>query len=669
MATEVRGSAGGPTVTGILGLAAGRPAGTAPRAGRLIGAIERATTAFLDLQHPDGYWLGELEVDITIDAELVMFYHFMGLAEREAESIRKALEYIRRRQNPNGSWGLYPGDPGNVSATVEAYFAFKLGGHSPREPHMARAREFVLKQGGVMATRMLTKIYLTYFGQFSWSGIPTMPPAVVLLPASSRLSIYEFACWARSYTVPLLILNAKRPHCRVPPEAGVDELYTVPREQIKSYSFTSDAKLISWENLFGQADRVLKLLDRCSIRLAQGTSIRRAAAWVLERQTPDGAWGGIFPAMVNSMMALKVLGYSLDDPVIARGLEALKGYQIVESDHLRQQPCLSPCWDAAWGALLIEDLGRILGGGLRERAEAARERALDWLAPRQILQPGDWSVKASGVEPGGWAFQFHNEWYPDNDDTAVTLMAYHAALSRRRKPEWERAFTRGLTWLLGLQDDDGGWAAFERNINKEIFNSLPFSDCKNMLDPSTPDLAGRVLECLGRTGHNANFLPAARCLAYIRGSQEEDGSWFGRWGVNYIYGTWSVLLALEQMDFPPDDPLVRRAADWLESVRNSDGGWGESCASYDGGPPGVGRTTASQTAWAMMGLIAAGRADTEAVRGGAEYLLETQLADGLWDEEDWTGTGFPGAYYMKYHMFSKYFPLLALARYRRALER
>jgi len=636
----------------------------------LSRAVERAAAGFLALQHPDGYWLGELEADITLNAEYVLFLHFMGLSSGEGEAIRKSLEHIRRHQNPDGSWSIYRGGPGSLSATIEAYFAFKLGGHSPDEPHMAKAREFVLSRGGVMSARMLTKFYLTYFGQFDWEGIPSMPPALILLPAVSTFSIYEFACWARSYTVPLFILNTKRPRAHVPPGCGVEELYCVPRDRIRSYAFRSDAKLISWENFFCKADRMLKFLDRCSIRLAEGTSLRRTEAWILERQNADGGWGGIFPAMINSMMALKVLGHPNDHPAIAKGLEALRGFQIVEEDHLRQQACVSPVWDTCWGAMLLDELSEVLDGSvLTSKVEEARSLALDWLVARQVLRQGDWSVKTPHVEPGGWAFQFHNDFYPDNDDTAAVLMGLAAGMRRQMRPSWTGAFTRGLRWLFAMQNDDGGWASFERNINKEIYNALPFNDCKNMLDPSTPDLAGRALECLGRVGYRPDFPPAARCIRYLRASQEPDGSWFGRWGVNYIYGTWSVLMALEQIGVPPDDPMVRRGADWLESVRNPDGGWGESCASYEGGPPGVGRTTASQTAWALMGLIAAGRGRSEAARRGAGFLVETQEADGLWSEEDWTGTGFPGAFYIKYHYYSKYFPALALARYRRALER
>jgi squalene-hopene/tetraprenyl-beta-curcumene cyclase len=528
---------------------------------------------------------------------------------------------------------------------------------------MVRARTWILANGGILQARALTKIFLAFFGQFPWKGLPEIPVAWMFLPRISAFNIYEFACWARTYTVPLMVLNAKRPYCPLEPHEFIEELY-VEAPEARDFSIPVNGRFFSWKNFFKQVDNVLKILERNPLKPGRNWALRKAERWILEHQDEPGDWGGIFPAMMNSVMALLALGHTLDEPPLRKGCEALERLciraTIDGADTIRVQPCVSPVWDTAWAVLALMSSGS-------EESDPIVANGCSWLQSQQIRRAGDWAVKAPGVEPGGWCFQFANDFYPDIDDSAVVLMSLTHGSDRSDAADETAA--RGFRWVLALQNDDGGWGAFERHVDNPIYNQLLFNDKQNMLDPSTADVTARVAEMMGvmgmRLGEGDG--PLERAVEFLRRDQQPDGSWWGRWGINYIYGTWSVLVALRAFELPADDPMARRAVAWLESVQRSDGGFGESAASYeDPAARGGGPSAPSQTAWALMGLIASGEAGGTAAQKAAAYLTERQAEDGDWIEPDWTGTGFPGAFYLRYHMYRLYFPLMALGRYRTA---
>ncbi|MBI4576798.1 MAG: squalene--hopene cyclase [Planctomycetes bacterium] len=657
-----RGGAHAGAVTGAPGGAAparpaSRPRPSRRRRGALADAIARGAGRLLAERRPGGWWCAFLEGDIGLNAEYILFCRFMGLERRRR--VAMAARTLLSRQLADGSWPLYGGGPGNLSTTVESYFALKLAGYRAGDERLERAREFIRAHGGVMATRVLTKIYLSYFGQFDSAGIPSVPIEMMFMPRFSAFNIYEFACWARTYTVPLMVLNSKRPVVAVSDAESVDELYLETRGSI-DYSRGRDAPILSWRNFFTQVDRLLKVFERHPLEFPRRLAFKRAEYWLLEHQDLSGEWGGIFPAIINSLMALRTLGYPLDHPVLEKGIAALEGLQVVQGDGLVQQPCHSPVWDTAWAVMALAEAGC-------EDGRPAVAEAVDWLYGQQVRRPGDWSVKNPCVEPGGWPFQFRNDFYPDNDDSAAVLLALGQGPMDAGGARAE-AVRRGLAWVRSMQNDDGGWAAFEKHVDNEIYNEIPFNDCKNMLDPSTADVTARVVEMLGARGEGLDDPAVARAVDYLRRAQEADGSWFGRWGVNYVYGTWSVLCALASVGVPAEDPAVRRGVAWLASRQDEDGGFGETCESYttDRNRAGRGQSTPSQTAWGLMGLVAGGDAATEAARRAAAWLVEAQRSDGDWDEDAWTGTGFPGAFYLRYHLYRLYFPVLALARYRDA---
>ncbi|MHC5021339.1 MAG: squalene--hopene cyclase [Planctomycetota bacterium] len=603
---------------------------------------------------PESYWVGLLEADVTLNAEYLMF---MRLIDRwDADKAAKLAAWIRHKQLEDGSWAIFEGGDGDLSATIEAYFGLKLSGATQDEPALVKAREFILAHGGAMKARSLTKIFLALFGEFSWKGLPEIPVEWMFLPRISAFNIYEFACWARAYTVPLMVLNAKRHVCTLPPEQGIDELYCEPAGE-RDFTIVCDSAFFSWTGLFAQVDKVLKLIERSPVK------------WILEHQDEPGDWGGIFPAMMNSVLALLALGHSIDEPVLRKGCESLERLAVRETvdgtDMMWMQPCVSPVWDTAWAVLALMSSGST-------EADAAVNDSCRWLESRQIRRPGDWAVKAPGVEPGGWCFQFANDFYPDIDDSSVVLMALtHRSDASDASSE---TFARGFRWVLALQNDDGGWGAFERHVDNPIYNKLLFNDKQNMLDPSTADVTARVVEMMGVMGVRTDPLlgmdgPLERGLTFLRREQEPDGSWWGRWGANHVYGTWSVLVALHACDIPKNDPAIRKAVAWLESIQNPDGGFGESLRSYESAEwRGKGASTPSQTAWALMGLIAAGEAGGTAAQKAATWLTTAQAADGDFIEPEWTGTGFPAAFYLRYHMYRLYFPLMALGRYRAAIH-
>jgi squalene-hopene/tetraprenyl-beta-curcumene cyclase len=575
---------------------------------------------------------------------------------------RRLVRRMRETQAQDGGWRLYSGGRSYLSITIQAYFAAKLAGVSADEPWMRRAREFILREGGVEQANVITKFYLALFGQCPWDWVPAMPIAVMLVPRGTVFNIYEMSYWARTCVVPLLVLYYQKRTFSVPAHAAIPELFREPQgARRRAKAPWHSVPVLSWRNFFRHADRVLKMIGKLDLNFRyRRYALELAERWILEHQDKDGGWGGIFPAMTHSVMALHVLGYSNDSKPVRMGLEAISALEITEGETTRVQPCLSPVWDTAWAVIALAK------AGLRRDHKVIRQ-ATDWLYSRQIRRRGDWAIKCPEVPAGGWAFQFHNDFYPDTDDTSAVLMALlnsHYRDDERKK----ESFDLGVKWLLGLQNDDGGWGAFERKVENTIWNDIPFNDAQNMLDPSTADVTGRCLELLAKLGYPRTHPAVARAIRFLKKEQERDGKWWGRWGVNYIYGTWSALSALGAAKEPPDSPCMIRGANWLESVQNPDGGWGESCRSYEGGPPGRGPSTASQTAWAIMGLLAAGAGARESCRRGVEWLLANQTEDGRWEEEAFTGTGFPGVFYLRYHGYRAYFPLLALARYREIME-
>lgn len=621
-------------------------------------AIHRTQEYVLSIQHPLGYWIGELEADSTLTSEYLMLRRFLGRVDQNLE--RKAANYLRAKQLPDGGWDLFPGSPSDISATVKAYFALKLVGHGPDEPFMAKARENILAKGGVTKANVFTKITLALFGQYDWRGIPAMPIEIMLLPRQSYFNIYEVSYWSRTVIVPLCILMDLKPVCRIPEAARIDELY-VPSRAEADLRFPLGDQLISWKNFFIGLDRLLPNLENWAPRPFRARARQRALAWTLTRMGPGGL-GGIYPAMANAVMALHTLGYSEDHPKMAEGWKEIELLGIEEVDTFRMQPCLAPIWDTSLA------MNALVESGLPANHPALLNAAA-WLVQGQILRRGDWQVKRPNLPAGGWPFQFRNDFYPDTDDTAMVLMA----LKKVRLPDRtdiRQIIKVGLGWFLGMQSESGGWGSFDADNTRFLLNHIPFADHGALLDPPTEDLAGRGLETLGTYGETAAHPEAARALAFIKETQCADGSWYGRWGVNYIYGTWSVLRGLQAIGENMNAPYVRRAVQWLEEHQNVDGGWGETLLSYaDPALAGKGESIPSQTAWALLGLLAAGEARSPAVARGIRYLVETQRPDGSWDDPRWNGTGFPRVFFLKYHLYPVYFPLWALGVYREALSR
>lgn len=655
--------------------------GVAPAASRLDTAIRRLQGYFRCIQNDLGYWWGELESNNTMEAEYVMLSRFLGVRNPERE--RHIVNYILSKQLDDGSWAIYYGAPGDLSTSVECYFALKMCGEHPDSDHMRRAREFILSHGGIPQARMFTRIWLSLFGQWEWDGTPKLPMMMVLLPHWAPMSIYRFASWARGCIVPLSIVLSRRPVRPVPPEHSIDELlpngragtdYSLPAPP--GFNLPRLAHLV--EQTLGS------IYKRFRVNPFRKAAERKAIQWILDHQEDDGSWGGIQPPWVYSLIALSVCGFDDDHPTMARGFSGIETFGIQKGDRWTVQGCISPVWDTC---LIVQ--------GLAESGVPADDSmmasAVRWLVDQQILVGGDWQVQAPRLQPGGWAFEFHNNCYPDIDDTAEVVLA----LRLGKLPDGEdhlrqEAINRALDWVAGMQNSDGGWASFDKNNNHGYVTALTFSDFGEVLDPSSADVTAHVAEMYGKLGYRMDqrFLQSA--YRYLRSEQEDDGSWFGRWGVNYIYGLGAALPGLEAIGEGMNHPYVVRAVQWLIDHQNDDGGWGESCASYvDSTLRGMGASTASQTAWAIIALVAAGRADHPATHRGVNYLLETQRPEGDWDEPYFTGTGFPGylkgervakvpqpgergfqgaelsaGFMINYHLYRNTWPLIALARYR-----
>ena len=622
-------------------------------------AISRARDVLLATQAPDGHWVGEAEANSTITSEYLLLCHLLDRVDREREA--KMVRYLRERQLADGGYSLYDGGSANLSATIKAYFAMKVAGVSVDDPAMAAARALILERGGPVQADVFTKILLALFGEYDWRGVPSMPVEIMLLPRWSFFNLLEVSYWSRTVIVPLLILMDSKPVMRLPESCRLDELWPVPREHV-SLRFPRiprpfSPKRFIWKNLFIGVDDALKGWERLGPRPFRGRAIEAALRWLEERLAVPGGLGGIFPAMTNAVLALRTLGYPEDHPLIRGQIKEIENLGVETTDSLHYAPCVSPVWDTSLAAnALIES------GLAPDHPQLVR--AGEWMMDKQITVPGDWQVKRPDVPPGGWPFQYHNDFYPDLDDSAMVMMALAKiqGLDPERKA---RCMERGLAWFVGMQGSDGGWASFDADNSRLVFNNIPFADHGALLDPSTEDLTGRGLELLGTLGHGPDHPAAQRALGFIRKTQHETGAWYGRWGVNYIYGTWSVLRGLGAIGEDCSADYIQRAIAWIEQRQNDDGGWGETLASYeDETLAGRGESIPSQTAWALLGLFAAGRTEGKAVEQGIRYLIDTQTADGSWEDPLWNGTGFPRVFYLKYHLYAKYFPLWALGVYR-----
>ncbi len=618
---------------------------------RLEGALERANDWLLARQHDEGYWVAELEGDTILESEYVLLLAFLGLESNPV--CARMARYIRDQQLEDGGWAIYPGGPTDVSASVKAYFALKLVGIDPLDPAMVRARSAILEAGGAHECNSFTRFYLALLGQISYDDCPCVPPELVLIPAWLNFSLSAMSAWTRTIVVPLSIMSFYKPVRRLEPDRGIAELFRPDR----ALPSRATARWFTWTNFFLGMDRVLKWLDRRVPGALRKPAVRTAHQWMLAHCENTDGLGAIFPPMVYSIIALRCLNYDVDSTEVQWALRQLRGLQIAEGDQVRVQPCTSPVWDTAIATICLADAGV-------PPDHSAWKRAVDWLLSKEVRHPGDWQIRRPGLEPTGWHFQFHNAFYPDLDDSAMVLLGLKRS-PLASEPATAAAVARGVDWLLSMQNRDGGWAAYDVDIDNQVLTKLPFADHNAMLDPSCADITARVIELLGTLGYRSEHPSVARALEYLFRTQEPEGCWYGRWGVNYVYGTWQVLQGLCAIEFPMDHPALEKAAAWLESTQQPSGAWGETCRSYDEPAlKGTGAATPSQTAWATLGLIAAGRASTPAVKRGIEYLVETQLADGSWEENSFTGTGFPRVFYLKYHYYRVYFPLMAIARHR-----
>jgi squalene-hopene/tetraprenyl-beta-curcumene cyclase len=621
---------------------------------QVVDAIAASQKHLLSIQNPDGYWWAELESNVTITSEAVLLHKIWGT--EKTRPLHKVENYLRSQQREHGGWELFYGDGGDLNTTVEAYMALRLLGVPATDTALLKAKSLILAKGGISKTRIFTKLHLALIGCYNWRGLPSLPPWVMLLPDNFFFNIYELSSWARSSTVPLLIVFDRKPIFNIDQPINLDELYA---EGVNNVCWELP-KNGDWSDIFNILDDGFKLAESINFVPFRNEGIKAAEKWILERQEVTGDWGGIIPAMLNSLLALKCLDYDANDPVIERGLKAVDNFAIETENSYSVQPCVSPVWDTAWAIRALIDSGFAPN-------DPAIVKAGEWLIEKQILDYGDWNVKNKQGKPGAWAFEFENRFYPDVDDSAVVVMALHQAKLPNEELK-KQAIDRALNWIATMQCKPGGWAAFDLDNDQEWLNSVPYGDLKAMIDPNTADVTARVLEMLGACNLSIPANNLEKSLDYLLKEQEIEGCWFGRWGVNYIYGTSGVLSALALINPLKYARDINQGAAWLVKVQNSDGGWGETCFSYnDPSLKGKGDSTASQTAWALIGLIAAGEATDklaiDSIEKGINYLLETQKLDGTWDEEYFTGTGFPCHFYLKYHLYQQYFPLMALGRY------
>lgn len=627
----------------------------------LDGAIDRAEAYLRSLQAEDGHWCGELEGDTILESEYALMLYFLGRSD--TARFRQLANYLRGSQCDEGGWANYPGGPPDASVSTKAYFVLKLVGDSVDEAHMIRARQVIRAAGGIDRTNSYTRLLLSIFGVYSWDDAPAVPPEIILFPRWFYFNIYAMSSWSRAIVVPLSIIWAHKPSCPVPAEHRLDELFVAEDERPALPGLSLKKRVGS--TFFTVADRGLKAAEDFGLKPFRRIALGRAEAWVEKRLPDSGGLGAIFPSIMNTVVAFVCQGRSVRDPAVTSQLREIEKLEIVNGDEMRIQPCFSPVWDTALA------MGALLECGA-ESSDPALQRGARWLLDKEVRQPGDWS-KSVAVEPGGWYFEYANEFYPDCDDTAEVITVLDRVKLNEADDDRVQALERAVNWLSGMQSRNGGWGAFDRDCDRSLLELVPFADHNAMIDPPTVDVSSRCIEALMARGVAVKGKRVERGLAFLYSEQEDDGSWYGRWGSNYLYGTWLVLCALHTAGEDMSSPAVRRAVDWLLSVQHEDGGWGESLLSYtDPTTKGIGPTTAAQTAWAILGLIAAGVADEErgalALERGIDCLLVRAREDGSWYDEHWTATGFPEVFYLRYHLYACYFPLQALAQYRRLLE-
>jgi squalene-hopene/tetraprenyl-beta-curcumene cyclase len=610
--------------------------------------LEKARDHLLGLQNPAGWWQGELETNVTMDAEDLLLRHFLGILTDD--DLRDAALWIRNNQRDDGTWANFYGGPADLSTTAEAYVALRLAGDTPDEPHMKRAADWITSRGGLTATRVFTRIWLALSGLWSWDELPVIPPEIIYLPSWFPLNIYDWGCWARQTIVALAVVASHRP-CR-PLPFGIDELYAAqpglpPKGDQHDF----------WSSFFNNLDVALHKIEPRFPKRARRAALRRCADWIIARQEADGCWGGIQPPWVYSIMGLHLMGFGLDHPVLAKAIAGLDRFTIRDERGRRLEACQSPVWDTALTMTALADAGL-------PPDHPALVKSGDRILAEEIFGPGDWQVRRPHTAPGGWAFEFDNDNYADTDDTAEVILALRRVDFKDRAAGGRAAIGRGLAWLEGMQCKDGGWAAFDADNTRQLVNKLPFCDFGAVIDPPSADVTAHIVEALAAEGL-ASETACRRGVVWLLKNQEPDGSWFGRWGANYVYGTGAVVPALIAAGVKPGKPPVRRAVEWLLAHQNADGGWGEDLRSYDDPAEWSGRgdSTASQTAWALLALLAAGESRSAAVERGIRWLAQTQRADGTWDEPQFTGTGFPRDFYLNYHLYRLAFPVSALGRY------
>jgi squalene-hopene/tetraprenyl-beta-curcumene cyclase len=618
-----------------------RDVASAPAPDALV-ALKRARGHLLSLQDAGGWWKGELQTNVTMDAEDILLREFLGI--RDASETERSAAWIRSQQRDDGSWSNFYGGPGDLSTTIESYVALRLAGDGPDAAHMRSAAAFARDGGGVEGARVFTHIWLALFGAWPWKHVPELPPELMLLPSWAPLSIYDFACWARQTVVALSIVLAVRPTRALP--FKLDELRG-PHEWTRSRGHSTTARALAF------ADRALALYGRRAFRPLREAGLAAAERWIVRRQEADGSWGGIQPPWVYSLIALHLRGYPIEHPLMKAGLDGLERFTVEEDSSRRLEACQSPVWDTALAIIALADAGT-------PADDPALLRAADWLLDEQVLLAGDWSVRRPALRPGGWSFEFDNDYYPDVDDTTEVVLAL-LRVAHTEPDRVKQAIARAIDWVEGMQDTGGGWGAFDAANTKRMLRELPFSDFGEVIDPPSADVSAHALEMLAALGL-ADTDAARSGLRWLSAEQEPEGSWFGRWGVNHVYGTGAAVPALVAAGVAIDDERIRRAVRWLENHQNPDGGWGEDPRSYvDPAEIGRGPSTASQTAWALLALHAAGERSL-AVRRGIRFLVTSQREDGDWDEPEYTGTGFPGHFYINYHLYRLVFPIMALAR-------
>ncbi len=652
----------------------------------MLDVLGKANSWLLERQCASGYWCATLEGDSILESEYVLLQAYLG--QLNSTNVTAAAKALELSQCEHGGWAMYPGGPLEISASVKAYFALKLAGRSPDEPHMVRAREAIRAAGGADRVNSFTRFYLALLGQIGYEFCPAVPPECVLLPKWLPINLYRISAWSRTMVVPLAVMWAHRPQRQLATEQGIRELMVRPPEEwpaLRSPCLPPQPRLISWETFFRLADRLAKFLEQRRLRPLRQLALARAEQWMVNRFVDSDGLGAIYPPIVWSRIALDCLGYDPMSPEVRYCDEQLEVllYQPDGADHLRIQPCQSPVWDTTLAMRALDCAGV-------EPSDPHMRAATDWLLTKQVTRRGDWAERVK-VDPGGWFFEFHNEFYPDIDDTIMALMALRTQTTVSRNTDTvtserfgsldeakihvsrqldqeqasiQAAVKRGIDWVVALQNSDGGWGAFDKDNDANFLCAVPFADHNAMIDPSTPDITARVLEALADWGWTQGQQAVDRAVRYLRATQEADGSWFGRWGVNHIYGTWQVLVGLRAVGVSSQDAVLRNGATWLEQMQQPCGGWGESAASYDDPEQrGRGPTTASQTAWAILGLLAVHGPMNPSVLRGVDFLLRTQNKHGTWDESEFTGTGFPRVFYLRYHMYPHYFPMLALGSF------